>query len=70
MPLEPKVIVEMDQYDLRQRPLHSKDSLRPKRKAASNINYGIMDATSEEEELIISVLAFRDTLPSKLKDNG
>ena len=37
VPLEPKVIVEIDQYDLRQRPLHSKDSLRPKRKAASNI---------------------------------
>ena len=37
VPLEPKVIVEINQYDLRQRPLHSKDSLRPKRYAASNI---------------------------------
>ena len=54
VPLEPKVIVETEQYDLRKRASQSRDSMRPKRKASSNINYGLMDVTSEEEELIIS----------------
>ena len=52
VPIEPQVIVQLDQYDLRQRPLARKELVRPKRKAASNINYGIMDTTSEEEELL------------------
>ena len=54
VPLEPKVIVETKQYDLRERPMQSRGSTRPKRKASSNINYGLMDVISEEEELIIS----------------
>ena len=69
VPLEPKVIVEPDQYDLRQRPLPNKELVRLKRKAASNINYGIMDATSEEEELLLSDSECMN-LPAKSAPSG
>ena len=55
VPLEPQVIVGMNPYNLREWIETSTiETVRPKRKAASNINYNIVDVTSEEEETVIS----------------
>ena len=54
IPLEPQVILEETQYYLRQRHVSSTDTKRPKRKASSNVSYGNMDTTTEEEELSLS----------------
>ena len=54
IPLEPQVIVEQKHYGLRQRSATSTDVKRPKRKASSNVNYGNMDTTTEEEEFSLS----------------
>ena len=53
-PLEPQVIVEQTHYDLRQRSVSATDVKRPKHKASSNVNYGNMDTTTEEEEFSLS----------------
>ena len=47
VPLEPKVIINNDKYDLKERAAHDRISVRSKRKASTNLNYGRMDVTSE-----------------------
>ena len=69
IPLEPKVIVEQMHYDLRQRSVSSTDVKRPKRKASSNVNYGNMDTTTEEEEFSLSE-SERMNLPAKSAPSG
>ena len=47
VPLEPKIIINNEKYDLKKRAAHDRISVRPKRKACTDINYGLMDVTSE-----------------------
>ena len=69
IPLEPQVIVEQMHYDLRQRSVSSTDVKRPKRKASSNVNYGNMDTTTEEEEFSLSESEHMN-LPAKSAPSG
>ena len=69
IPLEPQDIVEQMHYDLRQRYVSSTDVRRPKRKASSNVNYGNMDTTTEEEEFSLSE-SERMNLPAKSAPSG
>ena len=63
------MILEQTQYDLRQRPTPSNDAKRPKHKATLNINYGIMDATMDEEEFSLSESEHMN-LPAKSAPSG
>ena len=65
IPLEPQVILEQMQYDLRQRPVSSNDAKRPKHNTSLNVNYGIMDATTEEEEFSLSESEHMNLLAKK-----
>ena len=69
IPLEPQVIVEQTHYDLRQRSVSSTNVKRPKRKASSNVNYGNMDTTTEEEEFYFSESEHMN-LPAKSAPSG
>ena len=69
IPLEPQVIVEQTHYDLRQRSVSSTDVKRPKCKASSNVNYGNMDTTTEEEEFSLSESEHMN-LPAKSAPSG
>ena len=55
IPLEPQVIVNQTHYDLRHKSVSPTDVKRPKRKASSNVSYGNIDITTEEEEFSPSV---------------
>ena len=63
------MIIEPAQYDLRQIPSSTKELVRPKHKAASNINYGIKDVTTDEEEFSLSE-SERMNLPAKSAPSG
>ena len=69
IPLEPQVIVEQMHYNLRQRSVSSTDVKRPKHKASSNVNYGNMDTTTEEEEFSLSESECMN-LPAKSAPSG
>ena len=69
IPLEPQVIVEQTRYNLRQRSVSTTDVKRPKCKASSNVNYGNMDTTTEEEEFSLSE-SERMNLPAKSAPSG
>ena len=69
VPLEPQVIVEQTHYNLRQRSVSATDVKRPKCKASSNVNYGNMDTTTEEEEFSLSESECMN-LPAKSAPSG
>ena len=69
IPLEPQVIVDDTQYNLRQRQVPTKSVTRPKCKASSNINYGNMDTTTEEDEFSVSESEHMN-VPSKSAPSG
>ena len=50
VPLEPHVISDRMQYDLRCRTGSATEGKRAKRRASMNINYEIKDATTEDED--------------------
>ena len=54
VPLEPHVILDQTEYDLRQRKDSATEGKCPKRKASMNISYEIKDATTEEEDVSLS----------------
>ena len=61
--------MEQKHYGLRQRSATSTDVKRPIRKASSNVNYGNMDTTTEEEEFSLSE-SERMNLPAKSALSG
>ena len=69
IPLEPKVFVDDNQYDLRQRNVPTKSGARPKCRASTNINYGNMDTTTEEDDFSLSE-SERMNVPAKSAPSG
>ena len=69
VPLEPKVLVNNTQYDLRQRNVPTKSVTRPKHIASTNINYCNMETTTKEEELSLSE-SERMNVPAKSAPSG
>ena len=69
VPLEPKVLVDDTQYDLRQRNVPTKNVTTPRCRASTNINYGNMDTTTEEDEFSLSE-SERMNVPAKSAPSG
>ena len=69
IPLEPQAIVNQMHYDLRHKSVSPTDVNRPKHKASSNVSYGNIDITTEEEEFSLSDSEHMN-LPAKSAPSG